>query len=272
MTSSRAFASYNLWSLVVPSPGQQKLHCQMRRGFTKAKQGDPLVKKLIQNATPAQRIGLLAQKGVYEFHHNRDLLNRIDGVDKVANLLKLNNSNSFVQQRVLNILQNYHQSPFLSGKRIILLTRGDEGYPKPIFILKENYCFRLYAAMDAVFVDTYGILHILDFKTGKSAFDRRQALVYLLAAQYLYPEYKAIAYFYNLEHCQKSELIRVTKNELNEVERHLANIANKHQKDIQTYQLDNRKFEEIFPANPGNHCKFCPFNSICEFSSFEVSV
>jgi len=39
-----------------------------------------------------------------------------------------------------------------------------------------------------------GTLHILDFKTGKSEFDRRQAYVYLLAAKYLYPNRSAVCF------------------------------------------------------------------------------
>ncbi|MHC5832381.1 MAG: hypothetical protein ACYT04_94475, partial [Nostoc sp.] len=26
---------------------------------------------------------------------------------------------------------------------------------------------------------------------------------------------------------------------------------------------------KIFPPNPGSHCRFCPFNSICEFADFK---
>ncbi|NJL09592.1 MAG: PD-(D/E)XK nuclease family protein, partial [Calothrix sp. SM1_7_51] len=125
---------------------------------------------------------------------------------------------------------------------------------------------RLYAAMDCVFIDAVGDLHILDFKTGKSAFDKRQALVYLLAARYLYPEQQAVASFYNLELRKKSDLIIVTKKELDSVESELANIAQKHQTDLQKYYNKNSNFSEIFPPNPGYHCRFCPFNSICEFS------
>ncbi|BAZ68440.1 MAG: PD-(D/E)XK nuclease family protein [Pelatocladus maniniholoensis HA4357-MV3] len=270
-TPERPFASYHLWSLVAPASGQQRWHCQMRRGYIKARQHEPQVKALLTKVTPPQRIGLLAQKGVYEFHHHRYLLNQSDGVEKVAELLRLSNSPDEVQQRVLQILKKYHNEPLLSGKRIVLLTRGDEGFPKPILIDQKHYCFRLYAAMDCIFIESSGNLHILDFKTGKSAFDRRQALVYLLAARYLYPRHKAIASFYNLEFSKKSELISVTKGELDFLEFELANIAQKHQQDLQKYQRGSQKFSQIFPPNPGYHCRFCPFNSICEFSAFKAS-
>jgi hypothetical protein len=217
-TPDLPFASYHLWSLVAPATGQQRWHCQMRRGFIKARQHEPQVKVLLAKATASQRIGLLAQKGVYEFHHHVHLLNQSDGVEKVAQLLKLSNSTDEVQQRVMQILKKYHDAPLLLGKRVILLTSGDEGFPQPIWIDRPDYCFRLYAAMDCVFTESDTRLHILDFKTGKSAFDQRQALVYLLAARYLYPRYQAVASFYNLELCKKSDLISVTKRELDSIQ------------------------------------------------------
>lgn len=265
-TPDSPFASYHLWSLVAPLSGKQRWHCQMRRGFIKARQHEPQVKMLLAKVTASQRIGLLAQKGVYEFHHHRHLLDQSDGVEKIAQLLKLSNSVDEVQQRVLKILNNYYNYPFLTDKRIILLTRGDEGFPKPILIAQQDYYFRLYAAMDCVFTESDSTLHIVDFKTGKSTFDRRQALVYLLAARYLYPTYQAVASFYHLELCQKSELISVNKNELDAIEFELANIAQKHQQDLQKYHQRDSDFSKVFPPNPGNHCRFCPFNSICEFS------
>lgn len=267
-TPDRPFASYHLWSLIAPAIGQERWHCQMRRGFIKARQHEPEVKALLALATPPQRIGILAQKGIYEFHHHRHLLNHPDGVEKVAQLLKLSNSNEQVKNRVLQILQKYHTAPLLLGKRILQLTPGDEGFPRPIVIADKNYCFRLYAAMDCVFIESDNTLHIIDFKTGKSAFDKRQALVYLLAARYLYPGKTAVASFYNLEICQKSDLITINSHELSSLEIELATIAQKHQEDLQKYQIAAHNFSQIFPPNPGNHCRFCQFNSICEFSHY----
>ena len=269
-TPQQPFASYHLWSLVAPTAWQQRCHCQMRRGFIKARQHEPQVKALLTKATASQRIGLLAQKGVYEFHHHIHLLNQSDGVEQVAQLLKLSNSTDEVKQRVLQILTKYHDDPLLLGKRIILLTRGDEGFPKPILISQRHYCFRLYAVMDCVLIESDSTLHIIDFKTGKSDFDRRQALVYLLAARYLYPKHQAIASFYNLEVCKKSEIISVTQSELDSIEFELAEIARKHQQDLQKYQENNCEFNKIFPPNPGSHCRFCPFHSICEFSTLKA--
>ncbi|MDB9316301.1 PD-(D/E)XK nuclease family protein [Nodularia spumigena] len=264
--TNRPFASYHLWSLVAPATGQERWHCQMRRGFIKARQHEPQVKALLGKATAPQRIGILAQKGVYEFHHNRHLLNQSDGVDQVAQLLKLSHSTQQVQQRVRQILQKYHDAPLLLNKHIVQLTRGDEGFPKPIFVEQEDVHFRLYAAMDCIFRESDRTLHILDFKTGKSAFDQRQALVYLLAARYLYPELQAVASFYNLEMCKKSDLISINNRELESLKLDLANIANKHQYDLQKYHEKTSNFSKIFPPNPGEHCRFCPFNSICKFA------
>ncbi len=270
-TPERPFASYHLWSLVAPAVGQERWHCQMKRGFIKARQQEPIVKVLLAHASPSQRIGLLAQKGVYEFHHHSQLLSQQDGVEQVAQILKLSNSSNEVQQRVIQILKNYHDTPILVGKHINQLTRGDEGFPRPIVAGQEHYRFRLYATMDCVFTEADRTLHILDFKTGKSAFDQRQALVYLLAARYLYPKQPAVASFYNLERRKKSELISVTSSQLDAIETQLALIAQKHQQDLQQYQQNPSEFSQIFPPNPGSHCRYCPFHTICESSTFKAS-
>ena len=265
------FASYHLWSLVAPAAGQERWHCQMKRGFIKARQKEPIVKELLAQASPPQRIGLLAQKGVYEFHHHRQLLNQPDGVEKVAQILKLSTSSAEVQQRVIQILKNYYAAPLLEGKHIIQLTSGDEGFPKPILIDQASYRFRLYATMDCVFTEPDRTLHILDFKTGKSAFDQRQALVYLLAARYLYPKQQAVASFYNLERCTKSALISVNSNQLDTIANQLGVVAQKHQHDLRSYQQNHSHFSQIFPPNPGYHCRYCSFHTICEFSAFKPS-
>lgn len=265
----RPFASYHLWSLVAPAVGQERWHCQMRRGYIKARQKDPLVKTLLTKASPPQRIGLLAQKGVYEFHHHHQLLNQPDGVEQIARILKLSKSSDEVQQRVIQILKNYHEDPVLAGKQIIELTSGDEGFPEPILVVHQDYHFRLYATMDCIFTEPDRTLHIIDFKTGKSAFDRRQALVYLVAARYLYPQQRVVASFYNLEQCKKSALITVDSKQLDAIEKQLATVAQRHQQDMQKYLQNPSDFSEIFPANPGFHCRYCPFHTICEFSAYK---
>lgn len=269
--SGKPFASYHLWSLLAPALGQERWHCQMKRGYIKARQKEPLIKALLAKVSSPQRIGILAQTGVYEFHHHLQLLHQPDGVEQVAQMLKLSKSSMEVQQRVFQILKNYHNFPFLQGKQILQLTRGDEGFPQPIVINQKNYHFRLYATMDCVFTEADKTLHILDFKTGRAAFDQRQALVYLLAARYLYPDYQAVASFYNLERCKTSELIRVNSQQLDTIETQLAQIAEQHQRDLRLYQQNPQNFSVIFPPNPGSHCRYCPFYKICDFSGFKPS-
>ena len=64
------FASYNLLSLYSPPVGLEHLHCEMKRGFTKARKKEPEVAELLEKDNTAQKIGLLAQKAVYEFHQD----------------------------------------------------------------------------------------------------------------------------------------------------------------------------------------------------------
>lgn len=264
------FASYNLWLLFASPVGKEEWHCDMKRGFSKARQNEPLVKALLVQDNTPQRIGILAQRGVYEFHQDEGL-QQSHGVERVADILRLNQESEEVQERVISILTNYYNNPILVGKNIIQLNRGDEGYPTPITIQQGSYRLNLYAPTDCIFTEPDGTIHILDFKTGKSDFDRRQAYVYLLAASYLYPQQPAIASFYNLENRSVSDLITATPEKLNFVEIELADIAKKHELERMRYGQSPDDFANIFPANPGISCKYCTFNSICEFSSCEVS-
>lgn len=264
------YASFNIWSQFVPAVGQEHYHCDMKRGFARARKKEPLVKALLEQDTIIQHIGLLAQMAVYEFHQNMQLLQHSDGVEKIAENLKLSQEPTEVQQRLIAIIKNYHKKPILLGKNIIKLSRGDEGFPEPIQIKQGNYWFNLFAAIDCIFLDSNGNLHILDFKTGKSDFDRRQAFVYLLAATYLYPEKKAVASFYNLESSKWSEPITATNVQLNAIQNELARIAQRHQAELSCYKKNLGDFAQIFPANPGFNCRYCQFSSICKFSISEV--
>ncbi|MBD2775882.1 PD-(D/E)XK nuclease family protein [Iningainema tapete] len=264
------FASYNLWFLFASPVGKEEWHCDMKRGFTKARQNEPQVKALLKQDNTHQRIGILAQKGVYEFHQDSRLLQQSNGVQRVADILQLNQESEEVQQRVISILSNYYNNAILGGKNIIQLNRGDEGFPKPITIKQGSSCFDLYAPTDCIFTELDGTMHILDFKTGKSNFDRRQAYVYLLAASYLYPQQPAVASFYNLENCSASEIITANPEKLNFVQIELAELAKKHELEKISYGTRPEDFANIFPANPGISCRYCTFNSICEFSLSEV--
>ena len=238
---------------------------------SKARSREPQVAALLTQDNTPQRIGILAQKGVYEFHADPLMLYRTDTVEKVAEILQLSQELDLVQERVIQILTNYRDNPILLGKNIIKLSRGDEGFPEPILIQQGNYFFNLYAAIDCIFTEGDRTLHILDFKTGKSDFDRRQAYVYLLAASLLYPQQKAVASFYNLETGKWSDPIAATSDTLKAFQIELTLIAQRHQKDLRRYRQNTADFSLIFPPNPGFVCRYCPFNSICKFAVSEVA-
>jgi PD-(D/E)XK nuclease superfamily len=264
------FASYILWSLFSPPIGHESWHCDMKRGFTKARKREPQVAELLAKDNIPQLIGHLAQQGVYEIHRDEQMHKQKDIV-KLAAILQLETQADDVQQRVLQILIKYLDNPILAGQNIVQLSRGDEGFPKPILIQHGSYIFNLYAAIDCIFREQDETLHILDFKTGKTDFDRRQGFVYLLAASYLYPQQLAVASFYNLETGRWSERMTATPAQLNAVQIELERISQQHQKDLQRYRKNPVEFRRIFPPNPGFNCQYCPFNCICEFSVLEVS-
>ncbi len=262
------FASYNLLLLHSPQVGLEHLHCDMKRGFTKARKRETQVAELLDRDNTHQRIGLLAQQGVFEFHNQISrfsIYSIIENVGRITELLKLNNEAEVVRERVLAILKNYCENPILLGKNIIKLSRGDEGFPEPILIKDGDYLFNLYAAIDCIFQEQDGTIHILDFKTGKSDFDKRQAYIYLLAATYLYPQQKAVASFYNLETQTWSKPLTATPEILQTYQNRLVRLSQKHQQQMKLYRNNPEKFHQIFPANPGISCRYCPFNSICKF-------
>lgn len=265
------FASYNLLNLFSPAVGQEQFHCDMKRGFTKARKKEPQVKALLEQDNIPQRIGIISQKGVYEFHQHPMMLYRKDAIEEIADILQLSQESVEIQERVTQILKNYQLNPILLQKNIIELSRGDEGYPKFILIQHGNYPFKFYAAIDCIFREPDETLHILDFKTGKSDFDRRQAYLYLLAASYLFPQQKAIASFYNLENGKQSQPISATPNILKAFQIELALIAKRHQEDLRRYRNNSVSFSSIFPPNPGFSCTYCPFSSICQFSVSKVA-
>ncbi|MEM6751942.1 MAG: PD-(D/E)XK nuclease family protein [Cyanobacteria bacterium P01_C01_bin.38] len=260
------FASYNLLSLFSPPVGLEHLHCDMKRGFAKARKKEPEVAALLEKDNTAQTIGLLAQKAVYEIHQDSSIFSREDALNRIISILQLSKESDLVQQRVTQVIKNYLENPILLGKKVIKLSRGDEGFPEPILIEQGNYLFNLYAAIDCIFLEEDNTLHILDFKTGKSDFDRRQAYIYLLAASYIYPEHKAVASFYNLETCKQSKPITATPETLESFQITMSRIAKQHQKDLRSYRQKTDDFRDIFPQNSGINCRFCPFSPICEFA------
>ena len=262
----RPFASYNLWSLFSPAVGYESFHCTMKRGFFKARNKEPEVSALMKQDTVAQRIGHLSQHGIYEFHRNKSFLTSVKGTQAVADLLKLDQEAIEVRERVLQILNNYQNHPIASDKEILQLLRGDERWPDPILLSQSRYQFNLYAAFDCVLREPDGTIHILDFKTGTSKFDRRQAYVYLLAAQQVYPNQKAVASFYNVESGECSPLITATEPQLEAVKIELMRISQQHQQDLKFYRRRPQDFSYIFSPAAGRACNFCLFSSICSFS------
>jgi PD-(D/E)XK nuclease superfamily len=172
-----------------------------------------------------------------------------------------------VRDRVIQIIQQYQASPFLVGQDIIVLNRGDEQLPQPIEIKVDNYSFQLFAAFDCIVQSSDLQLQIIDFKTGVAAPDLRQAEVYLLACSYLYPDRNLVASFYNLETMTSSPLITATDLRLIQVADKLAQIAKLHQQQLRDYQLDPACFDRLFPAHPGRHCRYCPFNYRCDYAA-----
>jgi len=238
----------------------------MKRGFLKARAKEPEIAPLIWQETTYQKIGLLAQQGIYEFHQDADRLTGNDGVRQVAAILGLEHRSQEVRDRVTQVLVNYQASPILLGKTILALSRGDEGFPEPILLRSGNRECNLFAAIDCIVVEPGDTLHIIDFKTGKSQFDRRQAYVYLLAAQHLYPNQEAIASFHNLESQTWSNPIRASAVQLQALEIDLFQFAQQHQDDLQRYRRKSASFEEIFPPHPGYQCQTCQFQSVCQFA------
>ncbi|MCU0535187.1 MAG: PD-(D/E)XK nuclease family protein [Hydrococcus sp. Prado102] len=266
-----ASVSYKIWSEFSPPIGQEHWHCDMKRGFTRVRKREPQVAAFLNQDNIPQRIGLLAQRGVYEFHQSPHLLSQANGCDRVIKTLQLHQELAEVQEKVFSILQNYYRQPILLNKNVIHLNRGDEGIPDPILIEHGSFKFQLYAAIDCIFVESNGTIHILDFKTGTSQFDKRQAYVYLLAAKYLYPNRKAIASFYNLETNQWSNPVTASDEAIESICIELKLIARRSQQERYFYKQNIKSFNELFPANPSFACQYCPFHSICDFSIAEAS-
>ncbi len=239
----------------------------MQRGL-RSTQISPLqaVQTSPRQETIWQKVGKLAQQGVYEFHQDPLLLKHPRGIERVADRLYLYYEIAAVRDRVMQILQQYQAAPFLLGQDIVVLNRGDEPIPPPIKIQVEGDHFQLFAAFDCIIRSSVSQIHIIDFKTGLADFDRRQADVYLLACSYLYPDLSAVASFSNLETMTRSELITATPERLELIAHQLAHIAKLHQQQLQEYQLDPNCFDRLFPPHPGNHCRYCPFNYRCTYA------
>jgi PD-(D/E)XK nuclease superfamily len=261
------FASYHLWSQFEPALGWEDSHCQMQRGWrwTQKSRSD---RSQITPFTETiwQKVGKLAQQGIYEFHQQPLLLKHPRGSERVADRLYLYYELATVRDRVMQILQQYQADPWLLDRDILLINRGDEPIPAPIDIRIDGDVFQLIAAFDCIIKLSDRQIQIIDFKTGLADPDRRQADVYLLACSYLYPDLEAVASFYNLETMTSSEFTTATPDRLQEIARKLAQIAQLHQQQLQLYQNQPDTFERLFPPHPGTHCRACQFNYCCDYA------
>ena len=264
------FSSFSLMSEFSPAVGAERWHCDMRRGYQRVRKKEPQIASLLSEDTTPQRIGLLAQQAVYELHYRPELLSDEEGITQIAEILNLAGEELVVQDRLISVIQNYIQNPILRERNVLHLSKGDEGFPTPIEVHSKSFWFNLFAALDCSFLEPDGTVHILDFKTGKSDFDPRQGYVYLLAAQHLYPNQKAIASFYNLESCRWSEPLTATDPQLSAVRTKLARIARKHEYQRQSFKEAPSQFEHIFPPSPSRiKCRNCQFHSICPSSEWQ---
>jgi hypothetical protein len=259
------FASYHLWQSFLPAIGKENWHCDRKRGYSKARK-EPEIVQLKKLDNIHQKIGILAQRGIYEYHQNPHYLSIANGAEKIANILQLEQESEEVRDRIIAILNNYYDRPILLNKRILELNRGDLSNSPSQEILVEcgNFKFILFVAFDCVLIEEDLTIHILDFKTGKNDFDKRQAYVYLLGAQYLYPDKKIIASFYNLETQHHSEYINATASAIDCIKIEMALIAQRHQQELQRYKSNPALFNRVYPSNPSLSCQYCPFNSLCE--------
>jgi hypothetical protein len=270
------FASYHLWSQFEPALGWEDTHCQMQRGWrwTQTARSDDS-QNIPFTETIWQKVGKLAQQGVYEFHRDPLLLKHPRGCERVADRLYLYYEVAVVRDRVMQILQQYQADPWLRDREIIMLNRGDEPIPPAIEVGIAEFKFYLYAAFDCIIQAKDGDsvaqsrpqIQIIDFKTGLAEPDLRQADVYLLAGSYLYPDFDVVAGFYNLETMSSSALITATPERLNEIACKLVQIAKLHQQQLQAYQLDPDSFDLLFPPHPGTHCRACNFNYRCTYAA-----
>lgn len=260
------FASFRLWQESQPLSENRFFHCEMRRGFSRFRKKEPFVKKILDRNTTVQSIGLLAQRVVWEFHQDPFLFDKSHAIEYISARIELEKQTKEIQERIYQVIKNYQSNPILNGKNNVVIQRGDEDFPAPIKIEYSGYCLNLFAAIDCHFQESDNSIHILDFKTGSGVPDQRQAYVYLLAAQYLFPNQKAKASFYNLETQEWTKPVTASQEYLECVLIELAKLAQEWQRESTQYRQSPEMFTKLFPPNPGIRCKNCIFQTICEYS------
>jgi hypothetical protein len=154
--------SYHLWSQFEPALGWEDTHCQMQRGWrwTQSSPGNQS-QKIALTETIWQKVGKLAQQGIYEFHQDPLLLKHPRGSDRVADRLYLYYEMAIVRDRVMAILQQYHAHPWLLGRDLLVLNRGDEPIPPPIEIQVGADKFQLFAAFDCIIRSSHRQIQIV---------------------------------------------------------------------------------------------------------------
>ncbi|MEO0969067.1 MAG: hypothetical protein AAFX80_12260 [Cyanobacteria bacterium J06639_18] len=105
------FASYNLLSSFSPAVGLEHFHCDMKRGYTRARKRESNVAKLLKQDNTPQQIGIIAQKGVYELHKDSSMLHRRDALQLVTEIIQLSSYSDLVRERVTQILKSYLENP-----------------------------------------------------------------------------------------------------------------------------------------------------------------
>jgi hypothetical protein len=258
------WSTHLLWREFSPQQGFEEFHCHKRRGYARViSKEDQQIDYLKQQDTIPQRIGKLAQKGVYFLHRKPEHLS-LSGIDIIAiEFLKLNQEEKEVQEQVIQALKNYVEFPFLNNKKVIEITSGEEKY-KQIPLSLNEFRYTVYFQFDCVIQEDDQTIHIVDFKTGQSDYDLRQAFVYILIGQYIYKGKQVIASFYNLLSKKQSDIYSLTQDELLYVKMKLAKIARDHDQQVKQYKSDHKLFERLYPASPGKGCPQCPFISVCE--------
>jgi hypothetical protein len=262
-------ASFSLWREFKPAQDRLHSHCEMKRGYSRYRKKEEKVKALLERDTSAQFIGKLAQQVVWEFHQNLHLLTEEIAINKIVELLDIEQQSEEIRERIYNVIRNYQQYPFLLGKSQLYIQERIQRIkkePNHLLIQWGQYKFNLYFEMDCHFLESENTVHILDFKTGNSSPDKRQAYVYLLAAQSLFPDHSAIASFYNLETQEWSEPIQASSEYLECVLIELVLLSKKCTEERQLYSRHPEYFAKLFPPNPGKKCNYCTFQSICSYS------
>lgn len=270
-----AWVSYSLWREFSPQLGYETNHCHKKRWFKR-------IKKIPELDNDYQKVGKLAQKIVYHLYQNPQYLN-IESIDLIMfDQMNLKQESEIIQSKIFDISKLYIQNPFLLDKKVIEFDYGNDTKPNKININSKLGNYVLYYLFDCIIEDEDQVLHIIDFKTGNSKPDVRQAYVYLVVADALskqknfpYQNKQFRASFYNLESCQQSSIYTLDQDELQLIKDNLGKIAFAHEQEKKEYQQKEREYfnqaeflkeftNKKFPASVGNFCQNCAYINNCQ--------